>query len=97
MKYLVMALIMLFLQACSDSNEHFCAKYSFYYKQLLEPGLPPYSDMKKQLKKEIANNTDKNAKIALFVLEDFKRSSKPKNEDPKDFCQRRQLWQRYGG
>ena len=82
---------------CSSDNEHFCAKYSFYYRELTQPGLIPYRDMEHQLLEELRNpekDPDK-AKIALFVLADIVNDVKPKAEDAQDYCMRRKLWERY--
>ena len=85
------------LSACQSDNEHFCARYSYLYNQLLEPGVPPYADMKRQLQDELSN-TQKDqaqAKFMLFVLEDWYSEIKPDGETPQDFCLRIKRWQAY--
>lgn len=91
----LIVVLSVFLMACTDNNDHFCAKYGYYYEQLEKPGLPPYSEMKAGIEEKIANG-DESALMMKFVLNDFRRSNKPKNETPKAFCMRRQLWLKYG-
>ncbi len=85
------------LMACESENEHFCAKYSYYYKELTQPGLLPYRDLKAQLREELTDprKDPDRAKIALFVLEDIDNDVVPDHETPQDFCMRRKRCQRY--
>lgn len=88
---------LLAIVACESENEHFCAKYSYYYRELTQPGLIPYKDIGEQLQAELVNpekDSDR-AKIRLFVLNDIVSDIKPKEESAQDFCMRRKLWERY--
>lgn len=90
-------LVAFLLSACESENEHFCAKYSYYYKELTQSGILPYKDIKAQLQRELADvkKDHDQAKIALFVLEDIDNDIKPENEPAKAFCTRRKRWEQY--
>ena len=83
---------------CESDNEHFCARYQYVYKQLLEePDLPSYSEMKLQLQHDLekADHEDDQAKFMLFVLEDWHAEIRPEHEDIREFCMRVKRWQYY--
>ncbi len=92
----IVAGVLPLLSACESDNEHFCARYQYVYKQLLEPGLPPVSEMRAELQRKLVKaSDDDHARFMLFVLNDYDRQLKPDGEDVRDFCLRRQVWQRY--
>lgn len=96
-RLLIFACSAILLAACESENEHFCAKYSFYYRELTQPGLLPYDDLEEQLRAELhhpGKDPDR-ARIGLFVLADIVNAAKPIGEDPREYCMRRQLWNRY--
>lgn len=97
MRVLVILIGVFFIVSCESDNEHFCSRYSYVYKQLHDPQLPSYSEMKAQLMAEIKQKKDDNdqPKFMLFVLEDFHNGINPGNEDPQQFCLRVQRWQQY--
>ena len=82
---------------CASENDHFCAKYSFYYKELTAPGILPYRDIKAQLEADLRkDNIDHDkTKMALFVLEEIDNDVKPAAEAAQDFCLRRERWKVY--
>lgn len=93
---LLIALFVLLLSACADDNEHFCARYDYLYEQLLsEDDLPSYAEMKQSLQHKIAKNGNDQAKMMLFVLEDFYLQLKPDGEQAFDTCMRLKRWQGY--
>ncbi len=87
----------LLLSGCASENEHFCSKYSYFYKELTAPGILPISQLRAQLEKEKAGSgADKErAKMALFVLADVGRNMKPEGESASDYCLRRKRWEQY--
>ncbi len=93
----VCVLSALLLTACESENDHFCAKYSYYHKELTRPGNLPYRDIKAQLRATLADE-DKDhdqTRIALFVLEDIENEVKGDDEPAIEFCKRRKRWERY--
>lgn len=91
---LLMALV---VAACTDENEHFCARYQYVYDQLLEPGNPSYGEMKQQLQENLSNpkKESQQARFMLFVLADWRSELVPAHESSGDFCQRIKRWQSY--
>lgn len=90
------SLLIALLSACTDDNEHFCARYDYLYEQLVsEPDLPSYAEMKLSLQQEIAQKSNDQSKIMLFVLEDFYIGLKPEGEEAFDTCMRLKRWQSY--
>ncbi|BFM16444.1 hypothetical protein R50073_26270 [Maricurvus nonylphenolicus] len=86
----------LMLVGCESENEHFCAKYQYYYRELTAPGILPIRDLREQLEKDLAKSPDSDpTKMALFVLNDIEADIKPEAEEPRDYCMRRQRWTRY--
>ena len=49
---ILLLLLFIMLSACESDNEHFCSKYEYVYKQLNDPELPTYGEMKEQLEHE---------------------------------------------
>lgn len=91
------ALIAVMMVACQSDNDHFCAKYSYYYRELTKPGIMPLTDIERQLMDELRSgdkDPDK-TKMALFVLRDVADQMKPSGEEAQDYCQRLKLWQRF--
>lgn len=88
---------MLTLLACSSDNEHFCSRYAYIYKQLEDPTLPSYGEMRGQLQARIAkdNGDDDQSKFMLFVLEDHHNRINAGKEDPQTFCLRIKRWESY--
>jgi len=86
-----------FLAGCESENEHFCSKYSYFYKELTAPGILPLRELRAQLegekKKDGADR--ERANMALFVLADIDRKMKPEHESARDYCLRRKRWERY--
>lgn len=93
----VALLVGIILAGCESENEHFCAKYSYFYKELTAPGILPIAELRSQLEKERAGQGSdrERANMALFVLDDIERALKPIKETPKDYCIRRKRWERY--
>lgn len=85
------------LSGCASENEHFCSKYSYFYKELTAPGILPIPQLRSQLEKEKrGSGADKErANMALFVLADIGRNMKPEDETPTDYCIRRKRWEQY--
>ncbi|MGH1373422.1 MAG: hypothetical protein ACRBBW_15385 [Cellvibrionaceae bacterium] len=94
LRLLIVAWVML---GCTSENEHFCSKYSYFYKELTAPGILPISQLRSQLEKEKAGTgaDRERAKMALFVLADIGRNMKPEQESPSDYCLRRKRWEQY--
>lgn len=89
-------LLGLVLLGCESENEHFCAKYQYFYRELTAPGILPLRDLREQLEKDFAKSPDSDrTKMALFVLDDIEADIKPKAEEPREYCMRRQRWTRY--
>lgn len=89
--------LVLLMAACADENEHFCAKYSYFYKELTAPGILPISELRAQLEREQNKQgaDSERATMALFVLADIDRGIKPANESAQAYCMRRKRWERY--
>jgi hypothetical protein len=86
----------LILVGCESENEHFCAKYQYFYRELTAPGILPIRDLREQLEKDLAKSPDSDpTKMALFVLNDIEADVKPEAEEPREYCMRRQRWTRY--
>lgn len=92
-----LALMLALLVGCESDNEHFCAKYSYYYKELTKPGLIPYRDISDQLRADLINpqKDPDQAKIALFVLNDIVNESKLEGISAQEHCMRSKLWENY--
>jgi hypothetical protein len=88
-------IVLVLLSSCTDDNEHFCAKYSYLYEQLDEPGLPSYGEMKEKLVDEITRKNSDHSKMMLFVLEDHHLGLKQGHETAQEYCLRMQRWQFY--
>ena len=86
-----------FLLGCESENEHFCSKYSYFYKELTAPGILPIRDLRAQLEQERdGEGADRQrARMALFVLDEIQADFKPDNEAPRDYCLRRKRWERF--
>ena len=87
----------LLIAACESENDHFCAKYSYYSKELARPGNLPYRDIKTQLRASLNDDSKDHdqTRIALFVLEDIESDIKGADESAVAFCKRRKRWERY--
>ncbi len=85
------------LLGCESENEHFCSKYSYFYKELTAPGILPIRDLRAQLERERdGEGADRQrARMALFVLDEIQGELKPDNEAPRDYCLRRKRWERF--
>lgn len=85
------------LTGCTSENEHFCAKYSYFYKELTAPGILPIPQLRAQLEKEKSGSgaDRERAKMALFVLADVDRDMKPVDEPASEYCLRRKRWEQY--
>ncbi len=95
--WILVVFVFTVLLGCESKNEHFCSKYSYFYEQLTAPGILPLSELRRQLEADIrsSNADQERAKMALFVLADVEVGIKPLQETPREYCMRRQLWQRY--
>ena len=85
------------ISGCADKNEHFCAKYSYFYKELTAPGILPIHELRAQLQQEKRKqgaDSDR-ANMALFVLADIERDMKPDGEAAQAYCMRRKRWEGY--
>lgn len=98
MRCLLIGMLAISLGACESDNEHFCARYQYVYKQLLnEHDLPSYAEMRQQLlqdSRDPKKNIDQ-AQFMLFVLEDWHTGMRPEDESPRDFCMRLLRWKAY--
>ena len=94
---LVILAAAVFLAGCESENEHFCSKYSYFYKELTAPGILPVRELRAQLEgeKKSGGSDRERANMALFVLTDIDRKMKPDNESARDYCLRRKRWERY--
>lgn len=97
LKLLSVGMMGCFVVACGESgNEHFCAKYSYFYKELTEPGVLPFMSLRRSLNKELSDLSKReDAKIALFVMSDIDRGLKRSSESPQEYCMRRKRWEQY--
>ena len=96
LRIISISLLATLLTACTDDNEHFCARYDYLYEQLVsESDLPSYAEMKLSLQHEIDQKSNDQSKIMLFVLEDFYIDLKPEGEEAFDTCMRLKRWQAY--
>lgn len=96
-RWLGVVAVVALISGCADENEHFCAKYSYFYKELTAPGILPIHELKAQLEQEKRKqgaDSDR-ANMALFVLADIERDMKPDGEAPQAYCMRRKRWERY--
>ena len=94
---IIIAVIAIMLSACTSDNEHFCARYEYVYKQLDDPELPSYDEMKQALQLEI-NQRPKDSdqqRFMLFVLEEYHLEIKPGHKSPQAFCMDTKRWQYY--
>ena len=92
--YVITALL---ITACESENDHFCAKYSYYAKELTRPGNLPFRDIKAQLRSALEDEGKDHdqTRIALFVLEDIENDIKAADESAIAFCKRRKRWEHY--
>ncbi|MBR9911271.1 MAG: hypothetical protein GYB33_13060 [Gammaproteobacteria bacterium] len=90
-------LLLLVVTGCGSANEHFCAKYSYFYEELSKPGIMPLGDIEEQLRSELADpgKDGDRARISLYVLNHVASGIKPPGEAPQDYCMRRRLWESY--
>lgn len=96
LRLLLISLLVSILSACGDANEHFCARYNYLYDQLAsESDLPSFAEMKQSLLAKIAKDDNDQAKMMLFVLEDFHIALKPHGEEAYDTCMRLKRWHGY--
>jgi len=87
--------LMLLLQACESDNDHFCAKYSFYYSELTQPDILPRQAIRQQLEKELIQHDSDKTKMMLFVLDELDADVKRNSESSQAYCLRRQRWHVY--
>ena len=85
-KVIIFLALALTLLGCADSNEHFCAKYSYYNDQLSVPGIMPLSDIKQQLIKDIEKHDRRKDRLMLIVLEDKIKGLLTDDVDALKFC-----------
>lgn len=91
------ALMALALAGCADPNEHFCAKYQFFYDELTRPDVMPLILIREQLEDDLNNPKADFEKVtmALFVLTDIEDKRMRHNETPTEFCFRTERWSLY--
>ncbi len=96
-KFIGLLLCSLLLLGCESENEHFCSKYSYFYKELTAPGILPIRDLRAQLERERdgAGADRQRARMALFVLDEIQSELKPEAESARDYCLRRKRWERF--
>lgn len=88
----------LIFSGCTNENEVFCSRYISLYKELQGGDVPGYWEMRDALNERLAdpNANHEEARFMMFVLDDFFHKPKIKDESPKDYCMRRELWLKYG-
>lgn len=85
----------LILVGCAQDNEHFCAKYSFFYDQLSEPDILPLPMIRQQLEGDIEQHGRERDKLMLLVLDDKVNGLVGTgSESPTQSCMRLKRWQR---
>lgn len=85
----------LVLVGCAQDNEHFCAKYSFFYDQLSQQGNLPLEVIRQQLEADIEKHGRERDKMMLLVLDDKEnRLVGVRAESPAQTCMRLKRWQR---
>lgn len=83
------------LAGCESANDHFCAKYSYYYTELTQPDILPRTEIRRQLQAEIDKKPSDKTRMMLFVLDEIDAGVKPESETAQDYCLRRQRWQAF--
>lgn len=97
-KRFLLAVVTLALVACESDNEHFCARYQYVFKQLLEQeDLPSYAEMRAQLLRDMKDPKKKKeqAQFMLFVLDDWNNGLLPEGQEPREMCMQLQRWTAY--
>lgn len=85
----------LILLGCTPDNEHFCAKYSYYYDQLSQPDIMPLAVIRQQLEADIEKHDRERDKLMLLVLDDKANHLVGiSGEAPAQTCMRLKRWQR---
>ena len=92
---LALLLMCFIVVGCTPENEHFCAKYSYFYDELSEPGLLPYRDIKQQLEKDIKESNKDRDRLMLMVLEDKKSDVFGYKESASEYCLRAGRWKNF--
>lgn len=92
MKILAALIIVLILIGCESDNDHFCAKYSYYYTELTQPDILPLFEIRKQLTAELEKKPSDKTRMMLFVLNEIEAEVKPDSETAQVYCQRRARW-----
>jgi len=92
---LLIFLVVVLLQGCESDNDHFCAKYSFYYGELTQPGILPRQAIRQQLEKKLSLHGSDKTKMMLFVLNELDADVKRESEPAQEYCLRRQRWKAY--
>lgn len=92
MKILAALIIVLILIGCESDNDHFCAKYSYYYTELTQPDILPLFEIRKQLTAELEKKPSDKTRMMLFVLNEIEVEVKPDSETAQAYCQRRARW-----
>lgn len=82
---------------CADKNEHFCAKYSYFYNELTQPGILPLPEIRNQLEAEVRDPKKDNdrSRMALLVLDDLQGGFIHSFDDPREFCFEWRRWEKY--
>lgn len=84
--------LIVFTLGCESDNDHFCAKYSYYYTELSAPDLMPKADIRRQLEADLKKKPSDKTRMMLFVLDEMQAHVKPDAEPAQNYCQRRQRW-----
>jgi hypothetical protein len=95
MKILFLLIGSIALTACTPDNEHFCAKYSYYFDELSAPGILPYKDIKQQLEKEIKKSNRDKDRLMLMVLEDKHNDVFGYGESAAQYCMQSERWKKF--
>lgn len=93
-KIVWLSLSTLLVVSCTPDNEHFCAKYSYYYDELSQPGILPLADIKQQLESAIKKSGSEKDKLMLLVLEDKEKGLIRHNEAAIEYCMRAERWKK---
>lgn len=97
-KQFLLAITILAMVGCESDNEHFCARYQYLFRQLLDQkDLPSYAEMRAQLLRDMKNPNKKTeqAQFMLFVLEDWNNGLLAEGQQPRELCMQLQRWTAY--
>lgn len=97
MNKLTVIALSIILAACASDNEHFCSKYSYLYKQLQDPDVPPLSEVRENLNAKLKDPSKDHdqPRMMMFVLNDFEMGGKPDHLTAREYCLQAERWKHY--